>query len=995
MEAAVDKTTAHRILATDAVTKTCTADEYDDETVDMQANDGDELGEDDGSGFGSIEKIELVNFMCHSFLEVSLGPKINFIVGHNGSGKSAILTALTVCLGGKASFTNRGTNLRALLKEGEDVGSVAVHIRNRGPDAYMPKIYGGTIIVERKLAREGAMTYKIMNEKRRVISHRHEDLMSICDHMQIVVDNPMAILTQDTARMFLANSSATDKYNFFLKGTQLEKLLADYLTIEEYLDNSAKILTYKKAALPDMEREVQSLQTKWREMEEALKIEEQFNQLRTELIWAKIQDQEEHVEHQQRLLLQEQEKLQSIEPHLAFSEMEHARFEAEIAQMAAQLHSASAEADPVAQSKNTLVNQAKESKALYNQATSEIRVLDKELQTHKSHSERLRNYILEEQRKLQSDQAAARNAKLAQISQLEMVFEDLKAKHHACSESRDQMSTRSMALDRERHQIEENLRQAEHQLKSKQSQIRSIHSHRANEMSKYGDRIPELIHRIKEYESRGKWRGRTPLGPLGMPCLRFDVVYNGSVSNTIAGLFIELQREDYADIIETLLASSLASFVVETYEDMKLLQELARSVNLNYLNISKCSARRIDTRNNEPDDTYLTVDRCLKISNDAVHAQIVIAHNIEKLVLVATRQEGDDMCVRGYPRNVNAVFTKDCYQLGSRHGGFNAMRMHRPRDAIRMTKNLDGVLQALEREEAELLNHIAHMRMEYDNRAHEIAHITNQLNVSRDEDPSRISALEEEKMDSDRKIEVVENQINSLKAQAVHSRQVTLEYSAQIRAVDAQLIEITNRIQQLQNEVEQLSSSQLKHKQNLNHFLRKRDEYCANIAHLSDGLRQMQAALETNIRMSLELGPRIPVSADSATLQRKINTLRGKLDEKERQLGSREAVYEELVSKQTALKHAQTDLAKFTKFLQFLRRSIFDRHKSFEEFKSLITVRAKSMFSEILRKRGYRGSLSLDHDKKELNIKVDVSEVERSKHTAEGDNDRDPRALSG
>jgi chromosome segregation ATPase len=58
--------------------------------------------------------------MCHEHFSVELGPLINFIVGKNGSGKSAILTALTLCLGGKASSTNRGQNLKSFIKEGKE-----------------------------------------------------------------------------------------------------------------------------------------------------------------------------------------------------------------------------------------------------------------------------------------------------------------------------------------------------------------------------------------------------------------------------------------------------------------------------------------------------------------------------------------------------------------------------------------------------------------------------------------------------------------------------------------------------------------------------------------------------------------------------------------------------------------------------------------------------------------------------------------------------------
>lgn len=69
---------------------------------------------------GVIETVSCSNFMCHGHLEVALGPLINFIIGHNGSGKSAVLTALTLCLGGKASATNRGQSLKSFIKEGEE-----------------------------------------------------------------------------------------------------------------------------------------------------------------------------------------------------------------------------------------------------------------------------------------------------------------------------------------------------------------------------------------------------------------------------------------------------------------------------------------------------------------------------------------------------------------------------------------------------------------------------------------------------------------------------------------------------------------------------------------------------------------------------------------------------------------------------------------------------------------------------------------------------------
>lgn len=68
--------------------------------------------------YGTIARVEVVNFMCHKYLKVDFGPKINFVIGHNGSGKSAILTALTIALGANASTTNRAKTVSSLIKEG-------------------------------------------------------------------------------------------------------------------------------------------------------------------------------------------------------------------------------------------------------------------------------------------------------------------------------------------------------------------------------------------------------------------------------------------------------------------------------------------------------------------------------------------------------------------------------------------------------------------------------------------------------------------------------------------------------------------------------------------------------------------------------------------------------------------------------------------------------------------------------------------------------------
>ena len=45
-----------------------------------------------------------------------------------------------------------------------------------------------------------------------VVSVKRDELAYILEHFNIQVDNPMAILNQDTSRNFLHSKSPTDKY---------------------------------------------------------------------------------------------------------------------------------------------------------------------------------------------------------------------------------------------------------------------------------------------------------------------------------------------------------------------------------------------------------------------------------------------------------------------------------------------------------------------------------------------------------------------------------------------------------------------------------------------------------------------------------------------------------------------------------------------------------------------------------------------------------------
>ena len=61
---------------------------------------------------GIIKSIKLYNFMCHKSFYQEWHENLNFVVGENGSGKSALLSGLIIGLGGRALSTARTNSVK-------------------------------------------------------------------------------------------------------------------------------------------------------------------------------------------------------------------------------------------------------------------------------------------------------------------------------------------------------------------------------------------------------------------------------------------------------------------------------------------------------------------------------------------------------------------------------------------------------------------------------------------------------------------------------------------------------------------------------------------------------------------------------------------------------------------------------------------------------------------------------------------------------------------
>mmetsp|Transcript_41702 Transcript_41702/g.120457 ORF Transcript_41702/g.120457 Transcript_41702/m.120457 type:complete len:1122 (+) Transcript_41702:155-3520(+) len=84
---------------------------------------------------GSIRRVKLRNFLTYFDAEVRPGPRLNMVVGPNGTGKSTILCAMCLGLGGEPRLLGRASEIETFVANGEDEGEIEIELENsQGPN---------------------------------------------------------------------------------------------------------------------------------------------------------------------------------------------------------------------------------------------------------------------------------------------------------------------------------------------------------------------------------------------------------------------------------------------------------------------------------------------------------------------------------------------------------------------------------------------------------------------------------------------------------------------------------------------------------------------------------------------------------------------------------------------------------------------------------------------------------------------------------------------
>jgi chromosome segregation ATPase len=127
------------------------------------------------------------------------------------------------------------------------------------------------------------------------------------------MDNPMTILSQDNARQFLNNSTASEKYRFFIKGVQLEQLSQDYQLLEENID-------FIEGTFPEKMEGVKKLKEEMERAQQLLALSEKHDGMRAKIKRLFLQMAWVQVVEQERLRDKHEKEINTVDEKIAHLE---------------------------------------------------------------------------------------------------------------------------------------------------------------------------------------------------------------------------------------------------------------------------------------------------------------------------------------------------------------------------------------------------------------------------------------------------------------------------------------------------------------------------------------------------------------------------------------------------------------------------------------------------------------------------------------------------
>ncbi|XP_059209079.1 structural maintenance of chromosomes protein 6 [Centropristis striata] len=944
---------------------------------------------------GLIECITLKNFMCHHLLgPFQFGPNVNFIVGNNGSGKSAILTALMVGLGGKATVTNRGASLKDFVKTSESSAAITIRLKNRGPDAYKRDAYGDSIFIEHRIFTDGSRTCKLKSKSGQLISNKKEELATILDHFNIQLDNPVSILSQEMSKQFLHSKSESDKYKFFMKATLLEQMKRDYIHIKHTKTVTRQQVERQEECLKDLKQRFMQKKERYEKLASFSEMKEVLENLKKTMAWCLVRDMEQSVQQLKEDIEQEKNNFKHLE-NFQLVQTKVTQVEKKFQCVKSRVDGLRKEQESLSEDSLKLKEQMKViSKAHKEQELVYFRALNKLKQ-----SEREQNLLQEKINKakisvtLSNEEETEFTKNQEKISSLK---EQLAELENNCSQLNEEIKNKHQALfkgkeERDKLRLEEKNIHSLYQ--SKLRRKNQVLASRSNKLKRFGDHVPDLLGAIAEAHTTGRFLKR-PVGPIGA-C-------------------ISLKDPMLAVAVECCLRSFVKAFCCDNYKDEAVLQELMCRYypkgNRPQIIVSPFSEKLYNIHGRKAHHPeYPSVLDIISAKSPVIINSLIDMRGIESILIIKEKDKARRVMQQGRPpKNCREAFTAEGDQVYPNRYYTSDFSMAKYLGAdleteismlesdlenlqaqlSRFQLHVTSVNEDIERMESQLNNTIATLKKTQAS-VNQVKATISELETAGEEQIHDISSLEEVAEENRQKIEAEKQTVHEAKAELDKHQKTVDDIEAKYSSVREQIDQLSEDTEPLKDEQLKLETEGAKHERNLKMLENKLKAHAENIQTMRSGLVQREEELQEYVAKATEISPdRQQVTGTTKSIDTEITRLKKKIKVLESTNGDHDKVVREYAEALALYREKTNQVRDLRRFTDRLDHIMSDRQNRYKILRRSLSVRCKLYFNNFLIKLNCCGSMIFDHNNETLSISVKPP-------GREDDGMSDMRSLSG
>ncbi|XP_077590063.1 structural maintenance of chromosomes protein 6 [Stigmatopora nigra] len=928
------------------------------------------------SNTGIVESITLKNFMFHSFLgPIHFGTNVNIVIGRNGSGKSAILTALIVSLGGNAQVTSRGTSLKSFVKRGESSADVSITLHNKGIDSYKPELYGSVITIDMRLSHEGVRTYKLKSEGGQIISTKKEELDNILNCFNIQVNNPVSVLNQEMSKNFLHSKGEVEKYKFFMKATQLDQLKDDFINIKAVRHNSEEKLAQHHEYLKDLKRNYQEKEVRYKNLSSIDELQTKLEELQKQMAWALIDEMEKELEPMKEKLQTDKETTNKYDEKVNEWQDKVKEAEKKYKQLQEEQDRLTQQIQELLPSSGKLKAEMQKHNALYKSSEIAVHRCRVSLQGLEKDKAQLSSRINDLKLSINNADGSARQARIESIERIELQLQDLNHHISTLTQQIGQYQNACRHIKEEHGKIRQEHAIQQRSLDTSEKNLRMTEASRSNRLQRFGEYMPGLLKAIQEAHKRGQFKQK-PRGPLGY--------------------LIKLKDPEQALAIEVCFKSLLQTFTCDNYDDEKVLkgimERVIQSGRRPPIITCKFLPKLHDIRSravNHP--SYPTIFQSLEIEDPIVANCLIDQRNIENILLIKNRAEACRLLMSGRPPprcnlafsiEGDMIFTNRSYSSDQTRPRFLTSDVeneitHIQREIENQRAMVSDLKQQMKKMEADInqnekLEKSTHAEMK--NANEKVKRYQLELSDLQNVEEPQLEDLKQLEDELQEMTEKISNKIGtceearaSMSALKENYEKAEQEYKQHKLHIDS-ISEEAEGIKEEMLKVEREMNKCTHHKK---HYDDKRSGHLQNICEQEETLQKKEQEVQVNISKAKEICPdRLRVARPARSLDGEINSVKVKIATKKQIEGDPEQILREYRDGMAKYKETEQQIRSFILFIKKLDMAIKRRLEVYTKLRGLLSARCKYFFNNLLLERGFTGSLVFNHEKETLTISV-------------------------